>query len=116
MNKINDKTIQEHVNQLSAFQKPIVLAIRDTVLDADERIQESIKWGSIVFHHRKNICGFRLAKSHVTLLFMEGASLKTSDILEGNGTKARIYKVNSVDKIDAISLTKLIKESLDNGM
>jgi len=50
------------------------LEIREVVLSADKKIKEGIKWGSIAFFNNKNICGYRVAKQHVTLLFMEGAS------------------------------------------
>ena len=113
---IKDKKIEQYINGLTDFQKAAVLAVREAVLSADGRVNESIKWGSIAFHHHKNICGFRVAKAHVTLLFMEGASLKTPNILVGNGTKARTYKVTDVDTIDSESLSNLVKESLELGM
>ncbi len=116
MMKIKDEEIKTYVERLTDFQKEVVLAIREIVLQTDPRMKESIKWGSIAFHHKKNICGFRVAKDHITLLFMEGASLRIPNILEGNGAKARTYKVSDVQKIDSESLSNLVKESLELGM
>ena len=113
---IKDKEIKKYVEGLTDFQKSAVLAIREAVLSADPRVNESIKWGSIAFHHKKNICGFRVAKAHVTLLFMEGASLKTPNILVGTGAKARTYKVTDVDEINAEGLGGLVREALGMGM
>jgi len=113
MEKIKDKAIESYVNGLTDFQKELVLAIRKVVLSADDRIQEGMKWSSIAFFNKKNICGFRVAKSHITLLFMEGASLNDKqNILEGNGAKARTYKVTKVSEINASALTELVKDSL----
>ncbi|WP_350292571.1 DUF1801 domain-containing protein [uncultured Croceitalea sp.] len=117
MVSIKSKEIEDYVNGLTDLQKELVLAIRDAVLSADERIQESIKWSSIAFFNKKNICGFRVAKAHVTLLFMEGASLSdTYNILQGNGAKARIYKLTNVSEINSKALAELVNESLDKGM
>ncbi len=116
MTAIEDQEIVQYVEGLTEFQKPLVLALREAVLSADNRVKESIKWGSIAFHHKKNICGFRVAKAHVTLLFMEGASLKTPNVLVGNGAKARTYKVTDINEIDSESLSRLVRESLELGM
>lgn len=116
MKEIKNSEIADYVASLSDFQKSIVLKIRNIVLSSDDRVKESIKWGSIAFHHHKNICGFRVAKSHITLLFMEGALLQTPNILKGAGNKARTYKVTDLAEIDAESLTNLVKESLALGM
>ncbi len=113
---IKDKGIANYIAGLSDLQSDIVLAIRDVVLSADDRIKESVKWGSIAFHHKKNICRFRIAKAHVALLFMEGASLKTPNILLGDGAKARTYKVSNLNNIESESLSGLVKESLQIGM
>lgn len=70
----SNQEIQRYVEGLVEPQQETVLAMREAVLGADTRMKEAIKWGSIAFFHKKNICGFRVAKAHVTLLFMEGAS------------------------------------------
>lgn len=114
---IKSKEIEAYVNGLPDLQKKLVLAIRDVVLSADERMQEGIKWSSIAFFNNQNICGFRVAKAHVTLLFMEGTSLTdTYQILKGNGAKARTYKVTKASEINSEALAALVKESLDMGM
>ncbi len=117
MKKIKNKEIKDYVNGLTDFQKEIVLAIREVVLNTDERMQEDIKWGSIAFFNKKNICGFRVAKAHITLLFMEGASLKNSDgLLKGDGVKARTYKIVNLNEINKKALKFLVSEALDLGL
>ena len=113
MKPIKDKEIEAYLNKLTDFQKEIVLAIREIVLSADEKVKEGIKWGSIAFFNNKNICGFREAKAHISLVFMEGAMLSDKHkILQGSGTKVRTYKVTNVKDINATALTELVKEAL----
>ena len=117
MKKFSNKEIEDYVNGLTDFQKEIVLAIREVVLTTDDRMKEAIKWGSIAFYNKKNICGFRVAKAHITLLFMEGASLDNSEnLLKGNGAKARTYKVVKVEDINAKALSDLVSQALNLGM
>lgn len=117
MNNISSKEIENYVNGLTDFQKEIVIAIREVVLNSDNRMKEAIKWGSIAFYNKKNICGFRVAKAHITLLFMEGASLDNSDgLLKGDGSKARTYKILKVEDINIKALEVLVSEALDLGM
>jgi len=112
-----NKDIEKYLKSLSEAQQDIVLKIRDIVLSADNKMKEGMKWGSIAFFNKKNICGFRIAKGHVTLLFMEGAKLNDKlNILDGNGAKARTYKVSFGDKINTDALTDLVRQSLESGM
>jgi hypothetical protein len=114
--KTMSKEIENYLNSLSLEQREIVNEIRETVLAADPAMKEGIKWGSIAFYNKKNICGFRVAKAHVTLLFMEGALLKTPNILSGDGAKARTYKVSDKNEVDSGNIANLVRESISLGM
>ena len=117
MKKIKDQEIKDYVSGLTDFQKELVLKIREVVLSADANIKESIKWGSIAFHNEKNICGYRVAKQHVTLLFMEGASLEDKyGILMGNGAKARTIKLSNVNELNERAISDLVKQAILKGM
>lgn len=111
------KEIETYVGSLEEGQKELVLAMRKAVLTASPKVKEGIKWGSIAFFHKKNICGYRVAKKHITLLFMEGASLKdVHGILEGDGAKARTYKVALGGTINAEAIGNLVNQCLEKGM
>ena len=112
-----NQEIENYIAGLTDFQKELVLAIREVVLSADKKVQEGIKWGSIAFFNNKNICGYRVAKQHVTLLFMEGASLDdTHGILQGDGAKARTIKVTKLEEIHKKGIKDLVKQAIANGM
>lgn len=110
------KEIENYVNGLTEMQQKFVLEIREAVMAAGKEIKEGIKWGSIAFFNKKNICGYRVAKKHVTILFMEGATLNdTHGILSGDGAKARTYKVSEGDEVNKEALTDLVVQSLKRG-
>ncbi len=113
----SNPNIENYVAGLTDFQQNLILGIREVVLAADQQVKEDIKWGSIAFFNEKNICGFRVAKAHVTLLFMEGSSLKdTHNILSGSGSKARTIKVTTSDAIPADAIQDLVRQALALGM
>ena len=117
MKPIKNKEIKEYVSGLSDFQRDLVLEIREVVLSADPKVKEGIKWGSIAFFNEKNICGYRVAKGHVTLLFMEGASLNDKyGILNGSGAKARTIKVTKSEEIDVKGIKDLVQQAIKMGM
>ena len=112
-----DKAIVEYIESLSDFQRDLVLKVREVVLSADKQVNEGIKWGSIAFFNENNICGFRVAKAHVTLLFMEGAMLNDKkNILTGTGPKARSVKMKDVDKVPSAAIKDLVKQAITLGM
>lgn len=81
-------------------QRDLVLAVRDVVLAADDRIGETIKWQAPTFVYKGNLASFfPKAKKHVTLMFHQGSLLEDpTGILEGDGDVARSLKV--IDRAD----------------
>jgi hypothetical protein len=75
-------------------QTALVLAVRDVVLDADERVSEAIKWKAPTFVCQGNIASFYpKTKSHVALMFHTGALLPDpSGLLEGEGGTSRVAR------------------------
>jgi len=116
MKKYSNSDIQNYVNGLPEMQRGLVVELREAVLATDSKVQEGIKWGSIAFFHQQNICGYWVAKNHVTLLFMEGAMLNDiHGVLEGNGAKARTCKVTADASIHREAITDLLQQCLERG-
>ena len=82
-------------------QKELVQAVRDTLLDADERLGEAIKWKAPTFVYQGNLASFfPRSTQHVTLMFHTGAALPDPhDILEGDGPVARSVKIRDHDDL-----------------
>jgi hypothetical protein len=84
-------------------RRELVLAVRDVVLAADDRIGETIKWQAPTFVYKGNLASFfPKAKTHVTLMFHQGAALDDpSGILDGDGATARSLKIRDRADLDA---------------
>ncbi|MEM9471156.1 MAG: DUF1801 domain-containing protein [Pseudomonadota bacterium] len=105
---------------LEAYDNPmksVVVAMRDTILAADNRITEAIKWQAPTFIYKGNIASFfPKAKRHASLMFHKGAIIPGSfRNLTGDGKEARTFKVDSLDdlKNKADELTAIIKAWCD---
>jgi hypothetical protein len=84
-------------------QKDLVQAVRDVVLDTDDRVTEAIKWQAPTFMHAGNIASFYpKSRQHVTLMFHTGASLPDpAGLLEGSGDTSRVAKFVDADDLAA---------------
>ena len=84
-------------------QKDLVQAVRAVILDADQRVTESIKWQAPTFVYRGNIASFYpKSKQHVSLMFHTGATLPDpSGLLEGSGETLRVAKFLDAADLDA---------------
>ena len=87
----------EVVAFLDALDHPLkdaILAVRRTILEADERMTEAIKWKSPTFVYKGNLASIDpKAKKHVSVLFHTGASIPGDHpILEGGGDVARYIR------------------------
>jgi hypothetical protein len=82
-------------------QKELVQAVRDTLLDADQRLGEAIKWKAPTFVYQGNLASFfPKSTQHVTLMFHTGAAMPDPHgILEGAGPVARSVKIRDHDDL-----------------
>ena len=82
---------------------PALNRVRDIVLDADARIEESIKWQVPTYGYKGNIFSFtRGAKKHVSMMFHRGAEIPGDHPrLEGDGKQARTMRFEDLAAVDA---------------
>jgi hypothetical protein len=82
-------------------QKELVQAVRRTVLDADPRVTEAIKWKAPTFVYRGNLASFYpKTRTHVSLMFHTGASLPDpAGLLEGEGETSRVARFVDADDL-----------------
>ena len=83
-------------------RKDLVDAVRRAILDADDRVAETIKWQAPTFIYRGNIASFfPKSKAHVSLMFHTGASLPDPHgLLEGEGDVSRVAKFIDADDLE----------------
>jgi hypothetical protein len=82
---------------LDEFEHPLKSAMqlaRMAILEADDRVSESIKWSTPTFEFKGNIASFQPnAKKFVSLLFHRGSEIPGNHpILEGESALARIIR------------------------
>ena len=83
--------------------KPLVERVREIVLEADDRIGETIKWSTPTFVYKGNLASFQpRAKQFVSILFHAGASIPGEHpLLEGGGDTARYARLQDEKEIEA---------------
>ena len=83
--------------------KPVVQRMREIVLDADPRMDETIKWQAPTFTYKGNLASFYpKSKQHASLMFHVGAQIPGSfPRLEGTGDTSRVLKVGSLEEAEA---------------
>ena len=82
--------------------KPAVQRTREILLDADPRLDETIKWSTPTFTYKGNLVSFQpRAKQFVSLLFHTGASIPGDHpLLEGGGETARYARLDDLDAVE----------------
>ena len=83
--------------------KDVILAVRATFLEADERVSETIKWKSPTFVYEGNLASIDpKAKKHVAVLFHRGAEIPGDhSILEGEGRLARYARFHDLASVES---------------
>jgi hypothetical protein len=94
-------------------QKAVMEAIRAAILEADERVSETIKWRTPTFMYKGNIASFNpQAKRFVSLMFHRGAEIPGDHpILSGGGDVARYVQLDDLAAVDRLrgELTAVIR-------
>jgi len=94
---LSDKAaVDAHINALEASVAEVVNAIRQTILNCNNEIDERIKWNNPSFYYsgemqafdpkeyKREIAVFNLFKNRIMLVFPSGARIKDdSGLLEG---------------------------------
>jgi hypothetical protein len=78
--------------------KDVVQAVREAILGADPKVEETIKWKAPTFMYKGNLASFYpKSKQHASLMFHTGAQIPGSfPSLEGTGDVSRVMKFESL--------------------
>ena len=75
---------------------------REIILEADDRVTESIKWKPPTFACKGNIASFNPSKKLVSIMFHRGAEIPGDHPrLEGDGRLARTTRFADLDQVEA---------------
>ncbi|HEX9645392.1 MAG TPA: DUF1801 domain-containing protein [Acidimicrobiia bacterium] len=75
---------------------------RRIILEADSRVEETIKWKTPTFSFRGNIASFNPAKNMVSIMFHRGAEIPgVHPRLEGDGALVRVMRFADAGEVEA---------------
>ena len=78
-----------------------MLRVREIILAADPRIEETIKWSTPTFMYQGNIASFNPAKKLISLLFHRGAEIPGNHPrLAGEGDTARVMRFADLTEVE----------------
>jgi hypothetical protein len=91
---MKDPTVEAWFEKYENPMKPLVLAVRDLILEANPRMTETIKWQAPTFVYKGNLASFYpKSRQHVSLMFHTGAQIPGNfPSLEGSGEVSRVMK------------------------
>ena len=77
--------------------------VREILLDADERMEETIKWQAPTFIYKGNLASFNpRSKKHASLMFHTGADIPGEfPSLSGSGNTARYMTFANMEEVEA---------------
>jgi hypothetical protein len=90
---------------LDEVDHPLDAAVRrarEIILNADDRVSESIKWKTPTFAYKGNIASFNPSKRLVSIMFHRGAEIPGEHPrLEGDGKLARTMRFSDLEDVEA---------------
>jgi hypothetical protein len=86
--------------------KDVILLVRQAIMAADDRVEESIKWKSPTFSFNGNIASINpQAKKYVSLMFHRGADIPGSfPHLQGGEKVARYMQFADAQAVETLRL------------
>ena len=96
------KEVEEWLKNYENPMKPVVIRIREIILNSDKRIDECIKWQAPTFTYEGNMASFfPKSKKHASLMFHQGAEIPGNHaLLEGDGKTGRVIKIANLEDAD----------------
>jgi hypothetical protein len=80
----------------------VLQGARESILRADERVTETIKWSTPTFIYKGNILSFTPTKTGVGLMFHGGAEIPGRHArLEGDGKLVRTMRFSDIADLEA---------------
>ena len=96
--------------------KSCLLALRKIILEQDEMVAETRKWGMPCFCYRKKMFCYLWTdkKTHEPyILFVEGKHLEHPSLEQGNRYRMNIFRIDSYKNLPLSTIELLLNEALD---
>jgi len=94
MNPKVDEYLEKKAHPMTAE----IQLVREIIMAADDRMEETIKWSSPTFMYNGNMASFFMnAKKFVSLMFHKGALMDNPHgLLSGDGKEGRVARFESI--------------------
>jgi hypothetical protein len=113
---MDDARVADFLSSLPEEKRKLAEIIRRTVLQADKKVEETIKWGNLTFvKNSKNIAFvYTYDKGpYINFGFLKATSLKDpKGLFQGTGKGMRHVKIYSEKDIDKKQFTAWVKEAV----
>ncbi|MEX1212639.1 MAG: DUF1801 domain-containing protein [Balneolaceae bacterium] len=108
------KDFLDKLERLSPDKLHLVEAIRSLFMSVSSDLEESIKYGGIVYSREGSLLGGIFTYTHhVSVEFSNGAQLSDpKGVLEGKGTYRRHIKLTKMSDLDDKKLSHYVTEAL----
>ena len=96
--------------------KSCLLVLRDTILNQDENVSETAKYGMPCFCYKKKMFCYLWTDKKTNepyVLFVEGQHLNHPKLETGNRKRMKIFRVNPNEDIPYKAIKSLLKSALD---
>lgn len=110
-----EQKIERFLAALPEAKRELAIMVRKIMLEADNSIQEDIKWGNLTFISNGNIGFVYTYKTvpYINLGFMRAVELTDpKNLLEGTGKGMRHIKIATPKDIDKKQITAWAKEAV----
>ncbi len=112
-----DPEVDRFLADLDHPLKDEMQAVRKIILEADDRMTETIKWGGPTFMYKGNMATINpRAKKFVNLFFQTGSVIENRHgVLEGDAAQVRTIKFTDMDDVDGKkdALTAVVKDWIE---
>lgn len=112
---MDDVRVADFLDSLPEEKRKLAEIIRRTVLQADKKIEEAIKWGNLTFvKNGKNIAFVYTYNNapYINFGFLKATSLKDpKGLFQGTGKGMRHVKIYSEKDIEKKQFTAWVKEA-----
>jgi hypothetical protein len=113
---MDDTRVADFISSLPEEKRRLVEMVRRTVLQADKKIEEAIKWGNLTFvKNEKNIAFVYTYDNapYINFGFLKATSLKDpKGFFQGTGKGMRHVKIYSEKDIDKKQFAAWVKEAV----
>jgi hypothetical protein len=96
--------------------KSCLLALRSIILNQDENVTETMKYGMPCFCYRKKMFCFLWTdkkSNEPYILFVEGKHLDHPSLEKGNRTRTKIFRINPTIDLPIQTIELLLNTALD---